>query len=50
VLGAGVHPGDGAAVPDTLGALSLERLVYAAEAYRALHLPVLVSGGRVFPA
>ena len=50
VLGAGVHPGDGAAEPDTLGPLSLARVVYAAEAYRALHLPVAVSGGRVFPA
>jgi uncharacterized SAM-binding protein YcdF (DUF218 family) len=50
VLGAGVHPGDGAAAPDTLGPLSLERVVYAAEADRALHLPVAVSGGRVFPA
>ena len=50
VLGAGVHFGDGAAAPDTLGPQSLERVVYAAEAYRRLHLPVAVSGGRVLGA
>jgi uncharacterized SAM-binding protein YcdF (DUF218 family) len=50
VLGAGVHLGDGASVPDTLGPLSLERVVYAVQAYRRLQLPVAVSGGRVFPA
>src|SRR5437764_13972418 len=50
VLGAGVHLGNGASAPDTLGALSLERVVYAAEAYRRLQLPVAVSGGRVYPA
>jgi len=49
VLGGGVHVGDGAAAPDTLAPLSLERVFYAAEAYRNLHLPVAVSGGRVFP-
>lgn len=50
VLGAGVHFGNRAAAPDTLSPLSLERVFYAAEAYRRLHLPVAVSGGRVFPA
>src|SRR5436305_431588 len=50
VLGAAVHLGNGASAPDTLGPLSLERVVYAAEAYRRLHLPVAVSGGRVYPA
>ena len=50
VLGGGVHLGDGNATPDTLSSLSLERLTYAAEAYRRLHLPVSVSGGRVYPA
>ena len=50
VLGGGVHVGDGEAAPDTLSPLSLERVVYAAEAYRRLHLPVAVSGGRIFPA
>lgn len=50
VLGGGVHVGDDAAAPDTLGPLSLERVVYAAEAYRRLHLPLAVSGGRSFPA
>jgi len=47
VLGGDVRLGDGADVPDTLGPLSLERLVFAAQAYRRLHLPVAVSGGRV---
>jgi uncharacterized SAM-binding protein YcdF (DUF218 family) len=47
VLGGDVHLGDGAAMPDSLGPLSVERVVYAAEAYRRLHLPVAVSGGRV---
>jgi len=46
VLGDGIHFGDGAAVPDTLGPQSLERVVFGAEAYRHLHLPVAVSGGR----
>src|SRR5205809_6910637 len=32
VLGAAVHLGNGASAPDTLGPLSLERVVYAAEA------------------
>src|SRR5689334_16396730 len=50
VLGGGVHVGDGASAPDTLGPLSLERVVYAAQAYRRLHLPLAVSGGRIFPA
>jgi uncharacterized SAM-binding protein YcdF (DUF218 family) len=30
---------------DRLGPLSLERVVFAAEAYRRLHLPIAVSGG-----
>jgi uncharacterized SAM-binding protein YcdF (DUF218 family) len=47
VLGGDVHLGDGKAVPDSLGPLSLERVLYAAEAYRRLHLPVAVSGGPV---
>ena len=47
VLGGDVHFGDGKAVPDSLGPLSLERVLYAAEAYRRLHLPVAVSGGPV---
>jgi uncharacterized SAM-binding protein YcdF (DUF218 family) len=50
VLGAGVHLGNGASAPDTLGPLSLERVVYAADAYRRFQLPVAVSGGRVSPA
>ena len=50
VLGGGVHLGGDAAAPDTLSPLSLERVVYAAEAYRKSHLPVAVSGGRIFPA
>src|SRR6266851_1575217 len=47
VLGGDVHLGDGKAVPDNLGPLSLERVLYAAQAYRTLHLPVAVSGGPV---
>src|SRR5437764_8560902 len=47
VLGGDVHFGDGKAVPDSLGPLSLERVLYAAEAYRRLHLPIAVSGGPV---
>jgi uncharacterized SAM-binding protein YcdF (DUF218 family) len=45
VLGGGVNHGDGDKVPDTLGAWSLERLDFAAHAYRQLHLKVAVSGG-----
>jgi len=47
VLGGDVRAGDGAAVPDTLGPLSLERVVFATQAYRRLQLPVAVSGGRI---
>jgi uncharacterized SAM-binding protein YcdF (DUF218 family) len=47
VLGGDVHLGDGKAVPDSLGPLSVERVLYAAQAYRRLHLPVAVSGGPV---
>jgi uncharacterized SAM-binding protein YcdF (DUF218 family) len=46
VLGGDVRAGNGA-IPDRLGPLSLERIVLAAQAYRRLHLPVVVSGGRV---
>ena len=46
VLSADVHRGaDGQ--PDTLGPYTTQRVVYAAEAYRRLHLPVAVSGGPV---
>jgi uncharacterized SAM-binding protein YcdF (DUF218 family) len=47
VVGADFRPGD-AIAPDNLGPLTLERLFFAAEAYRQLHLPVAVSGGRSF--
>ena len=46
VLGGGIHRGDGDKAPDTLGPWSLERLDFAAHAYRQLHLKVAVSGGR----
>jgi uncharacterized SAM-binding protein YcdF (DUF218 family) len=46
VLGADVHSGYQGA-PDRLGEQSLERLVFAADAHRQLHLPVAVSGGRL---
>lgn len=45
VLGGGVRRGDGDKLPDTLGPWSLERLDYAAHAYRRLHLKVAVTGG-----
>ncbi len=47
VLGGDVRSGNGSDIPDALGPLSLERVVLAAAAYRRLHLPVAVSGGRV---
>jgi uncharacterized SAM-binding protein YcdF (DUF218 family) len=45
VLGGDVRSGAGADIPDRLGPLSLERVVFGAAAYRRLHLPVVVSGG-----
>lgn len=47
VLGGDVRRGDGDAIPDRLGPISLERVVAAAQAYRRLQLPLAVSGGRV---
>ncbi|HLY47081.1 MAG TPA: YdcF family protein [Stellaceae bacterium] len=47
VLGGDVSRGNGDAIPDRLGRLSLERVVMAAAAYRRLHLPLAVSGGSV---
>jgi uncharacterized SAM-binding protein YcdF (DUF218 family) len=47
VLGGGIHLGDGKDIPDTLGSLSLERVVFGARAYRQLHLKVAVSGGQI---
>jgi uncharacterized SAM-binding protein YcdF (DUF218 family) len=47
VLGGGVRKGDGRQVLDTLGIWSLQRVYFAAQAYRQLNLPVAVSGGRV---
>jgi len=44
VLGGGVHAGDGGQVPDTLGTESLERAVFAARAYRQLHLKLAAAG------
>jgi uncharacterized SAM-binding protein YcdF (DUF218 family) len=45
VLGGDIRLGDGRDVPDTLGLLSLERVIFAAAAYRRLHVPIVVSGG-----
>ncbi|MGH7095466.1 MAG: YdcF family protein [Stellaceae bacterium] len=45
VLGANTHR-DGGGAKGTLGRVSLERVTYAAEAYRKLHLPIVVSGER----
>jgi len=48
VLGGDIRAGDGsAAIPDRLGALSFERVGYAAAASRQLHLPVAVTGGAI---
>ena len=47
VLGGDQRIGNGADIPDTLGPLSLERLAFAAQAFRRLRLPVAVSGGLV---
>ena len=41
VLGGGVHRGDGELVPDTLSAWSLQRVYFAAQAYRLLKLKVV---------
>src|SRR5215469_18090917 len=46
VLGGGARRGDGDTVPDTLGPWTLERLDFAAHAYRKLNLKVAVTGGR----
>src|SRR5438874_11940502 len=46
VLGADVRSGGGRD-SDRIGPASLERLVLAVDAYRRLHLPILVSGGRI---
>ncbi|MGD9615301.1 MAG: YdcF family protein [Alphaproteobacteria bacterium] len=46
VLGGEVRRGDGSDIPDRLGAWSYERLSLATDAYRRLHLPVAVTGGR----
>ncbi len=46
ILGGGVRRGDGDKIPDTLGPYTLERLDFAAHAYRRLALKVAVSGGR----
>lgn len=45
VLGGDERLGNGGDIPDRLGEISLERIVYAAAAYRRLHLPIAVSGG-----
>jgi uncharacterized SAM-binding protein YcdF (DUF218 family) len=50
VLGGDVRLGNGADIPDALGAQSLERVAFGAEAYHRLRLPVLVSGGRAVGA
>jgi uncharacterized SAM-binding protein YcdF (DUF218 family) len=47
VLGAGIRLGDGNRSSDTLDALSIERAAWAAEMYRALALPVAVTGGHI---
>jgi len=49
VLGGGVRAGNGRDIADRLSRLSLERVVFAAEAWHRLHRPVAVSGGAVRP-
>jgi uncharacterized SAM-binding protein YcdF (DUF218 family) len=46
VLGGGLRRGDGDKAPDTPGPWTLERLDFAAHAYRRLNLKVAVSGGK----
>ena len=46
VFGADMQSGEGDS-PDWLGPLSLERLLFAVDAYRRLDLPVAVSGGPI---
>ena len=46
VLGADIQSGEGNS-PDWLGPLSLERVLFAVDAYRYLGLPVAVSGGPI---
>jgi uncharacterized SAM-binding protein YcdF (DUF218 family) len=45
VLGGDERLGNGRDIPDRLGRETLERVVYAAAAYRRLRLPIAVSGG-----
>ena len=47
VLGGDARAGNGADITDALGPLSVERVLYAARAYRRVHGPVAVSGGPV---
>jgi uncharacterized SAM-binding protein YcdF (DUF218 family) len=47
VLGADIRFGDGDGVPDTIGLLTLDRLASAARLYRRLHVPIVVSGGKL---
>jgi uncharacterized SAM-binding protein YcdF (DUF218 family) len=47
VLGGDVRSGNGGDIPDTLGPISLERVMLAATAARRLHLPIAVSGNGV---
>ncbi len=47
VIGGDVRLGNRDDIPDALGPISLERVVLGAAAYRRLHLPMLVSGGKV---
>jgi uncharacterized SAM-binding protein YcdF (DUF218 family) len=46
VLGGGVHRGNGAEMPDTLGPWTLERLDFAVHAYQKLNLRIAVTGGK----
>jgi len=47
VLGGDQRFGDGGEIADSLGPLSVERAMFAAEAFRRLRIPVAVTGGSI---
>jgi uncharacterized SAM-binding protein YcdF (DUF218 family) len=47
ILSADLQLGNGLDEPDTIGPITLKRVAFGARLYRTVHLPVLVSGGRI---
>jgi uncharacterized SAM-binding protein YcdF (DUF218 family) len=47
ILSADLQLGNGIDEPDTIGPITLKRVAFGARLYRTVHLPVLVSGGRI---